>query len=139
MPQLVIYLSEQFAILIVPVNLILLVAVSWLVGLNVAIASYSYKNRSSNARSRWFSGLGAFLGIFTACPTCAGYFFLTTVGLAGAVTFALTLPSLQILFLALGLLMLLLTPIATARRIQNGWGTSCALLGNKEPVTQQRS
>jgi hypothetical protein len=137
MPQFVIYLSEQLAILIVPMNLILVVAVSWLVGLNVAIARYSYKNRSSNARSKWFGGLGAFLGIFTACPTCAGYFFLTMLGLAGAVTFALTLSSLQILFLTLGLLMLLLTPITTARRIQSGWATSCSLPGNKEPVSQR--
>src|SRR5579864_1696496 len=39
MPQLVVYLTQHFAILIVPVNLVLLFAVSWLVGLNAAIAS----------------------------------------------------------------------------------------------------
>jgi hypothetical protein len=132
MPQFVVYLTQQFAILIVPVNLILLFGVSWLVGLNVAIATYSYKNRLSKVRSNWFGGFGAIVGLFTACPTCAGFFFLTMLGLAGAVTFALTLSYLQAVFTAVGLPMLLLTPIVTARKVPSEWATSCAFVGNKE-------
>ena len=132
MPQLVVYLTQEFAILIVPMNLILLLTVSWLVGLNVAIAMYSYKNRSSNVRNGWFSGLGACVGLFTACPTCAGFFFMTMLGLAGAVTFALTLSSLQVVFTAVGLPMLLLTPFMAARKISKGWATSCSLLGDEK-------
>jgi hypothetical protein len=132
MPQFVVYLTQQFAILIIPVNLILLFAVSWLVGLNVAIATYSYKNRSDNVPSNWFGGLGAIVGLFTACPTCAGFFFLTMLGFAGAITFALTLSSFEVVFSAVGLPMLLLTPIMTARKISRGQTSSCALLGDKE-------
>jgi hypothetical protein len=126
MPQFVVYVTEQFAIFIAPINLILLFVVSWLVGLNVAIAMYSYRNRSNDERTKWLGGLGAVVGIFTACPTCAGYFLLTLFGLAGAVTFALTLSSLQIVFVALGLPMLLVTPITTARSIQNECSISSA-------------
>jgi hypothetical protein len=132
MPQFIVYLTQQFAILIVPTNLILLLTFSWLVGLNVAIAVYSFKNRSSSLRNHWFGGFGAIVGIFTACPTCAGFFFLTTLGLAGAVTFALTLSSLQIVFIGVGLPMLLLTPLITARKMPKDWDASCRFLGYKE-------
>jgi hypothetical protein len=132
MPQFVVYLTEQFAILIVPVNLILLISVSWLVGLNVSIATFSYRNRSNNKSGKWFGGLGAIVGIFTACPTCAGFLSLTILSLAGSVAFASMLSSLQIVFLAVGLPMLLLTPIMTGRKMQNEWTTSCGFPGNKE-------
>ncbi len=125
MPQFVVYLTQQFAILVVPVNLILLFAVSWLVGLNAAIASYAYKHRSSSVGSHWMGGLGAIVALFTACPTCAGFFLLTMLGFTGAVTFALTLSSLQSLFIAVGLPLLVIAPIVTAQRIPKGWMISC--------------
>src|SRR5436853_7389762 len=128
MPQFVVYLTQQFAILIVPVNVILLMAVSWLVGLNVAIATYFFKNQTSNVRGQWFGGVGAIVGLFSACPTCAGFFLLTMLSLAGSVTFALTLSSLQAVFLAVGFPMLLLTPITTARKFPQGRATSCTVL-----------
>lgn len=139
MPQFVVYLTEQFALLIVPANLILLMVISWLVGLNVAIATYSYNNRSNNGRSKLAGGLGAIVGVFGVCPTCAGFFFLTTIGLAGAVSLALTLSSLQVVFLAVGLPMLLLTPITTARKMQNVFAPGCRLPGNREPSEQEGS
>ena len=125
MPQFVVYLTQQFAILIIPVNLILLLAISWLVGLNVAVTTYSYKNRSSSFRNHWFGGLGAIVGVFSACPTCAGFFFLTMLGLTGAVTFAITLSSLQMVFASIGLPLLLLTPTLAARKMPKDWTMSC--------------
>ncbi len=136
MPQFVVYLTQQFAILIVPVNMILLIAVSWLVGLNVAIATSSYRNQSTIARSKWLGGLGAIVGLFGACPTCAGFFLLTMLGLAGGVAFALTLSSLQVVFLTVGVPMLLLTPITTAWNVPQGWATSCRFPSDKETVAQ---
>ena len=129
MPQFVVYLSQQFAILIVPVNLILLFAVSWLVGLNAAIATYAYKHRSSSVVNHWMGGVGALVALFTACPTCAGFFLLTMIGLAGAVTVALTLSSLQSMFIAIGLPLLVIAPIVTARRIPKNWMISCSPAG----------
>ena len=132
MPQFVVYLTEQFAILIVPLNLILLFAVSWLVGLNAAIATYAYKHRAGSFGNRWMGGLGAIVGLFTACPTCAGFFLLTMLGLTGAATLALTLSSLQSLFIAIGLPLLMAAPIVTARHIPKDWMTSCLSVGDSQ-------
>jgi hypothetical protein len=115
MPQLIVYLTQQFAILVVPVNLILLFAVSWLVGLNAAIASYTYRNRPVAVGARWMAGLGAVVGLFTVCPTCAGFFFLTVLGLGGAVVLAFTLSSLQAVFIAIGIPVLLVMPYLSLR------------------------
>jgi hypothetical protein len=125
MPQLVVYITQQFAILIVPLNLVLLFSVSWLVGLNAAVASYAYVNRPQMAGPKWITGLGALVGLFTVCPSCAGFFFLTMIGLSGAVTLALTLSSLQTIFIAIGIPILLVMPIMASR----GLGTfqACAV------------
>ena len=117
MPQFVIYLTQQFAILIIPANIILLVTVSWLVGLNAGIAAFAYKNRPETSGGRWLTGFGAIVGLFTACPSCAGFFLLTMLGLTGAVGLALTISSLQTVFIAIGLPILLITPILTSRRM----------------------
>jgi len=77
-------------------------------------------------------GLGAIVALFTACPTCAGFFLLTMLGLTGAVTFALTLSSLQSLFIAIGLPLLMIAPIVTARRIPKDWMTSCMSVGDAQ-------
>src|SRR5207302_9403106 len=53
-------------------------------GLNLAIATYSYTNESPGVRGKWFGGLGAIVGLFSVCPTCAGFFLLTMLGLAGS-------------------------------------------------------
>ena len=117
MPQFVIYLSREFALLVIPANLILLVVVSWLVGLNAGIAAFAYKNRPETAGVRWLIGLGATVGLFTACPSCAGFFLLTMLGLTGAVGLALTLSSLQTVFMVVGLPILLVAPMIAARRM----------------------
>ena len=117
MPQFVIYLTQQFAVLIIPSNLILLVTISWLVGLNVGIGAFAYKNRPEGASAKWLTGFGAIVGLFTACPSCAGFFLLNMLGLAGAVGLALTFSSLQGAFIGVGLPILLLTLVLTSRRI----------------------
>ena len=117
MPQLVLFLTEHFAILVVPVNIILLFTVSWLVGLNAATANYAYMNRPMVTGARWFGGLGAIIGMFTVCPVCSGFFLAEMLGLGGVVGLALTLSSLQAIFIAVGIPVLLVTPILMLRRI----------------------
>jgi hypothetical protein len=117
MPQFVVYLTQQIAILIIPMNVILLVIVSWLVGLNAGMGTFAFKNRPERGGGKWLWGLGAIIGLFTACPSCAGFFLLTMLGLTGAVGLALTLSSLQGAFIGVGLPILLITPILTSRRI----------------------
>jgi hypothetical protein len=117
MPQFVFYLTQQLAILLIPINLILLCAASWLVGLNSAIAIYAYSHRPSTANMGWIGGLGAFVGFFTACPTCAGFYLLSTVGLSGAATLAVALSSYQEVFAAIGIPTLLAAPLIALRKL----------------------
>lgn len=126
-PQFVIYITQQFALLLIPVNVVLLFVVSWLVGLNTSIAAFAYRNRPQTAGGRWIGGLGAIIGLFTACPTCAGFFLLTMLGLSGVVSLALTLTSLQGLFILAGIPMLVIAPLLTTRRIRNGDFATCLI------------
>ena len=115
MPQLVVYLTQQFAILLVPENLILLFAVSWLVGLNAAVASHTYANRPLRPSTGWLWGFGAIAGLFTVCPSCAGFFLMTIIGLGGAVSLALTVASLQSVFVIAGIPILVISPMISLR------------------------
>jgi len=133
MPQLVVYITQQLAILIVPENLILLFIVSWLVGLNAAIAAFAYRNRSKPSGVKWMGGLGAMIGLFTVCPSCAGFFLLSAMGLGGAVGLTLTLSSLQTLFIGAGIPILAVTPALMARRITSS--NECYII----PESQSRT
>lgn len=117
MPQLVIYLTQQFAMLIVPLNLVLLFIISWLVGLNATIARYSIQNRSFSSNADWFGGLGALTGVFTICPSCAGLFLLSAIGLGSAVGLSTFLSSFQAVFIAAGIPLLLVSPLLGVRRL----------------------
>ena len=125
MPQLVLYLTQNLALLLVPINLILMFTVSWLVGLNAAVATYAYKKIPKTAGVRWIGGIGSTIGLFTACPTCASFFFMTTVGLTGALSLAASLASLQGFFIVIGITILTATPILTVNRMLNQ--RACAL------------
>ena len=118
MPQFVFYITQQFAILVIPINLILLFSVSWLVGINAASVSWLFSCRSGPVGPKWFGGLGAILSLFTACPTCAGFFFLSTMGLGGAATAALTLASLQGIFVLVGIPILVGALLLNSRQIR---------------------
>lgn len=119
MPQLVVYMTQQLAVLLVPENLILLFAVSWLVGLNAAVASYSYANRPITSSTGWVWGFGAIAGLFTVCPSCAGFFLMTIIGLGGAVSLALAIASLQFVFIIAGIPILVVAPIISLRVTAN--------------------
>ena len=127
MPQFVIYLTQQFALLLIPVNVVLLFGVSWLVGLNSSVAAFAYQNRPGTAGGRWIGGLGALIGLFTACPTCAGFFLLAMLGLSGAVSIALTLSSLQGLFILAGIPLLIVAPLLTIRKIRSAGSERCLI------------
>lgn len=118
MPQFVFYLTQQFAILLIPVNVILLFSVSWLVGLNSAIATYAYEHRPPTENGRWIGGLGAFIAFFTACPTCAGFYLLSTVGFSGAATLAVAISSYQWVFAVIGIPALVAAPFLALRKLE---------------------
>ncbi len=112
------YITEQFGFLVIPVNLILLLVVSALVGINTALAVFAYDNRPKNATASWVGGFGAITGLFTGCPTCAGTFFATMFGLGLSTTSALALAPLQSLFVGVSIPVLFVTALLTARNLK---------------------
>lgn len=115
-PQVVIYATQQVALLIVPLNLVLLVGISWLVGVNSALAAFAFKSRPQSS-ARWLTGIGATVGLFSACPTCAGLFLWTSANVSGALTATIAAGSLQGLFVILSLPLLVSTIFVMSRQL----------------------
>ena len=125
MPQFVIYLTQSLAMLVIPINLIFMVAVSWLVGLNTAVTTYAIRNGPRIEGTQLLTGVGSFIGLFAACPTCASLFFLTVIGLTGAESLAISLASFQGIYVGMGIVILILAPILASNRMTRQ--LACAL------------
>ncbi|MGI0018088.1 MAG: hypothetical protein ACREA1_05225 [Nitrosotalea sp.] len=128
MPMIFAFFTEHVGLQIIPLNLLLLVAVSFLVGLNFAISSTVFSIAKSGGK---LGAFGAVTGLFVGCPTCAGTIFTMLFGFgAGATTFTLFLTSfeaqIQTIFIAISIPVLLTTPIIMAKKIKSQNG-SCAV------------
>ena len=134
-PMFTAYLSDNLIIFIIPVNLVLAVILSTLVGINIALATYMFQNRAkkmkmNNKSNILYSGGigGATTGLLTACPICAGTFFSMIVGLvigassasavAGVVAATTTLAPFQMLFILISIPTLLISPYLTIRSLK---------------------
>jgi len=115
MPTIIVYMTEHIGLQIIPINLVLVVVVSYLVGLNTALA---IKAISITKRSGGLTSIGATTGLFIACPTCVSTFFAIFIGSSGAVTFTVILTQLQTLFVGIAIPILLLKPILIAKKMQ---------------------
>jgi len=115
MPTIIVYLTEHVGLQIIPINMVLVIIVTYLVGLNTALA---VKAISITKKSGGLTGIGAITGLFVACPTCLSTFFALFIGSAGAVTFTIILTQLQTLFVGITIPILLLTPILIAKKMQ---------------------
>ena len=115
MPEIIIYISEHVGLQIIPINLVLVVAVSYLVGLNTSLAINAI---SITKKSGGLSSIGAITGLFVACPTCVSTFFAIFNGSTTAVAFTVLLTHLQTLFIGITIPILLLTPIIIAKKIK---------------------
>ena len=115
MPTIIVYMTEHIGLQIIPINLVLVVVVSYLVGLNTALA---IKAISITKRSGGLTSIGATTGLFIACPTCVSTFFAIFIGSTSAVTFTVILTQLQTLFVGITIPILLLTPILIAKKMQ---------------------
>ena len=115
MPTIIVYMTEHVGLQIIPINLVLVLIVSYLVGLNTALA---VKAISITRKSGGLTSIGAATGLFVACPTCASTFFAIFIGSSSAVTFTVILTQLQTLFVGITIPILLLTPIIIAKKIQ---------------------
>ncbi len=123
MPKILVYLTEHIGLQIIPINLILQIVVSYLVGLNASIAVSAI---SIAKKKRGFSSVGAATGLFIACPTCVGSFLSIFVGTASGIALTIAITQLQTLFIAISIPILFVTPFILAKKLQNPDG-SCAI------------
>ena len=115
MPTITVYITEHVGLQIIPINMVLVIIVSYLVGLNTALA---VKAISITKKSGGLTGIGAVTGLFVACPTCLSTFFALFIGSTSAIAFTVILTHLQTLFVGITIPILLLTPILIAKKIQ---------------------
>ncbi len=120
MPKIIIYLTEHVGLQIIPINLVLQIIVSYLVGLNASIAISAY---AMSKKERGASTVGAAAGMFIACPTCAGTFLSIFVGTASGIALSVALAQLQTLFIAVSIPVLVITPYIMAKKLRNSDGS----------------
>jgi len=123
MPKIIIYLTEHVGLQIIPINLVLQITVSYLVGLNTAIAVSAF---TISRKGRGMSTVGAIMGLFIACPTCAGSFLSIFIGTASGIALSIALAQMQTLFIAISIPVLLVTPYIMAKKLRNSDG-SCKI------------
>ena len=127
MPKIIIYLTEHVGLQIIPINLVLQVTVSYLVGLNTAIAVSAF---TISKKGRGMSTIGSIIGLFIACPTCAGSFLSIFIGTASGIALSIALAQMQTLFIAISIPVLLVTPYIMAKKLRNSDG-SCKINSSK--------
>jgi hypothetical protein len=117
-PMFTAYITDHFLILLIPINIILAVTVSVLVGFNFALSFYTLKlTRISKNKTSVFQSIGLTGGLFVGCPTCAGSIFSALLGFGAGTTIAV-LALFQTLFIAITIPALIITPLVMIHRIQ---------------------
>jgi hypothetical protein len=134
-PEVTVFLSSHEAMVLAPLTLILLAAISALVGFNSALAVFAYDNRAAGGGNSLTGQLGAAVGLFTGCPTCAGLYFFSLLGGSGAVSAAVVLSYYQPLFVVLSVPVLIATPYLISRSLSKVFRDGCVI----PPAGHQRS
>jgi hypothetical protein len=123
MPMSAVYITDHFLILIIPINVILAIVVSLLVGFNVALSTFSFRlKKSLQPKTSLAAGIGATSGLFVGCPTCAGSLIsaMLGIGVAGAGgTTAGAFAGLQTLLIVASIPALIVAPFLSARSIRS--------------------
>ena len=116
MPKIIVYITEHVGLQIVPINLVLQMVVSYLVGLNASLAAIAF---TFFKKGGGISSIGATTGLFIACPTCVGAFSSIFIGSASAVAFTVAITQMQTLFILITIPILFTTPFILARKLKN--------------------
>jgi hypothetical protein len=123
MPKFIVYFTEHVGLQIIPINLLLQIIVSYLVGLNASLAV----NAISIAKKEGgLSSVGAATGLFIACPTCVGTLLSVFISTSSVLAFTVVLTQLQTLLIAITIPVLFFTPVIMARKLRRPDG-SCAV------------
>ena len=125
-PMLTVFPTDHFLIMIIPINIILAVIVSVLVGFNISLTLYAFNlEKAQNTKRVSFVGsVGAISGLFVGCPTCAGSLFSMLLGYSVGTTMAV-LAQFQTLFILISIPSLILAPFLIGRGIRSRY--SCKL------------
>ena len=123
MPKIIVYITEHIGLQIIPINLVLQIIVSYLVGLNVSIAVTAY---SISKKGGGISTIGAATGLFIACPTCAGTFLSIFIGTASGIALSVALSQMQTFLIGVSIPILIVTPYLMAKKLRNSDG-SCKI------------
>ena len=128
-PMVTIELTELFSILVIPLNLILAISVSVLVGFNFALNMSFLRMFRNQSQSKFpiVSTFGVFSGLFIGCPTCAGSLFTALVGFSTSAVVSALAPF-QSLFIAISIPILVGTPLLIIRKAMKN--ETCNVIGN---------
>jgi hypothetical protein len=127
-PKLILYLAPaaHLAVQLAPLSLFLLFVVPPLVGVNAMVSYDALRNGKRQSGLRWSAASGAIVGLFTACPTCAGLFLAGSLGGIGLVA-ATALAPYQLLFILVSIPVLLVSPVLTAESLRRSMKAGCPL------------
>ncbi len=127
LPRLVIYLTEHVGLLIYPLNLMFLFAVSLLVGLNMTLAVVSLRTSSIGKKNSAYSLFGGSAGLLAACPACAAPVLYSAISGIGTVTAITAASFLQVFFvLSIVPILLVLTLVNSRRLVEMFNSISCS-------------
>lgn len=127
-PEVTVFLTNHVALVLIPLTVIMMAVISVLVGVNLALAVFAYDNRVKDGARSWGGQLGAVVGLFTGCPTCAGLYFFSLLGGSGAVSFAVALGYYQPLLILLSVPALLVSPYLISRSLSQVFRDGCVVV-----------
>ncbi len=127
-PMLILSVNSNFSILLIPINFLLGVIISILVGFNITFNIYLIRQiKLTNLSKRnFFSLFGITSGLFIGCPTCAGSFFYSLAGFSSLITFSF-LNFYQIIFVLISIPLLMLSIIFMAKLMQKNYLKTCKI------------
>jgi hypothetical protein len=121
-PMLSVYLTDHFLFLLIPINIVLVIVVSTLVGFNVSLNVYALKLTKKFSNSKTLSSLlgsvGLTSGLFIGCPTCAGSLFSLLLGFWSGAAISI-LAYFQTVFIVICIPALIVSTILIARQIRS--------------------
>lgn len=121
-PMLSIYLTDHFLILLIPINIVLVVVVSILVGFNVSLNVYALRITKKFSHTKKLSSLlgsvGLTSGLFIGCPTCAGTLFSILLGFWSGAAISI-LAYFQTVFIVISIPALIVSTILIAKQIKS--------------------
>ena len=127
-PMLILSINSAFSILLIPINFLLGVVISILVGFNITFNIYLIWliKKLNLSKRNFFSIFGITSGLFVGCPTCAGSFFYSLAGFSSLITFSF-LSVYQIIFVFLSIPLLVLSVVFMAKLLQKNYLQSCKI------------